>query len=342
MKKKVIVSAPGKLMLFGEHAVVYNRPCLVTAVDQRMKAEVEVLEQPVFQLEAKDVSVTGYKKPMSELGKGDIPKGAKFAEIAVRSFLTRHSEFISGSSKLKGKMLKQVQHDNIGIRIITKSDFSSQFGFGSSSAVTVCVIKALSELFDKKLTDKQIFHLAYKTVLDVQGKGSGFDIAAAIFGGTLYFVTGGKVIEPLAVSYLPLVVGYSGIKADTVTLVNQVKEKADKYPEIVKSIYDTIEKIVNQAKIFIEKNDWQSVGELMNVNQGLLAALGVSSNKLEAMIYAAREAGAYGTKLSGAGGGDCMIAITPEMRRKEVEKAIIKEGGEIIRVLTNAEGVKIE
>ena len=79
---KVTVSAPGKLMLFGEHAVVYDHPCLVTAVDQRINLTAEILETPDFELEASDVDVTGYKKPISELGQGEIPKGAKFVEIA--------------------------------------------------------------------------------------------------------------------------------------------------------------------------------------------------------------------------------------------------------------------
>ncbi|MEK7450971.1 MAG: hypothetical protein AAB662_03490, partial [Patescibacteria group bacterium] len=201
---RITVSAPGKLMLLGEHAVVYDHPCLVAAVDQRMRATVETLDVLEFQLEAEDVKVTGYKKPLSELGQGDIPKGAKFVEIALKN--------INEKYPLK-----------FGLKITTKSEFSSQFGFGSSSASTVCTIKAVSEILGLNLSKKEIFDLAFKTVLDIQGKGSGFDVAAAVYGGTLYFVTGGKVIEPLDIKSLPLIVGYSGVKADTVTLMNQVK-----------------------------------------------------------------------------------------------------------------------
>ena len=132
---KIIVSAPGKLMLFGEHAVVYDHPCLVTAVDQRMRATVEVLKTSDFELEASDVDVTNYKKPISELGKGDIPKGAKFVEIAIKNIYEKFG-------------LKK------GLRVTTTSEFSSKFGFGSSSASTVCTIKALSKLFEKKLNRK--------------------------------------------------------------------------------------------------------------------------------------------------------------------------------------------
>ncbi len=345
--KKVTVSAPGKLILLGEHAVVYNKPCLVTAVDQRLCLTIEILNIPEFQLEAPDVNVINYKKQISRIGKGDIPKSAKFVEIAVKNVIAR-SATIVGDEAISldngiAALLSVARNDkSIGLRITTKSEFSPRFGFGSSSASVVCTVKALSELFNLNLTPKEIFNLSYRTVLDVQGAGSGFDVAAAVYGGTIYFTTGGKKIEPLSVNNLQLIIGYSGIKADTVTLINQVKERAGKYPKIIKKIYSSIEELVELAKVKLLENDLKSFGELMSVNQGFLEALGVSSGKLANMIYAARSAGAYGAKLSGAGGGDCIIAIAPEKNRKAVEKAIMKAVGEIINVQANAQGVKIE
>ncbi len=321
---KTTVSAPGKLMLFGEHAVVYGKPCIVTAVDQRLKLQVSRLDEPIFQLEAKDVGIENYKKPLSELDEGDIPKGAKFVEVALANFLKQYPIYTSG------------------VYISTQSQFKSTFGFGSSSASTVCTIKALSELFKVNLSDKQIFDLAYETVLDIQGVGSGFDIASVIYGGTLYFVTGGKKIEPLKIKDLPLIVGYTGVKADTSTIVKEVKIRFEKYPKLLKNIYDGIELIVEQAKIALGKKDLKKVGQFMNINQGYLEALGVSSPKLSSMIYAAREAGAYGAKLSGAGGGDCMIALAPNDKIRVIEKAIEKAGGQILKVSVNAKGVKNE
>lgn len=317
------MSAPGKLMLFGEHAVVYGYPCIATAVDQRMKAAVSVLEEPVFELEATDVDVHGYRKPIVELGKGDIPKGAIFVEIAMQNFLRERP--------IKG-----------GVRIETASEFSSQFGFGSSSASTVCALKALSDLFGVKLSQKELFDLAYKTVLDIQGKGSGFDVAAAIYGGTFYFVTGGKVIEPLAIKELPLIVGYTGVKADTTTLIKQVAEKKEKNPEKVGRIFQAITKLVEEAKQRMLEGDWERVGKLMDFNQEYLRDLGVSSEKLEAMISAAKKAGAWGAKLSGAGGGDCMIALAKSDKQETVRKAITEAGGQVIDVQPNAEGARAE
>ena len=321
--KRVTVSAPGKLMLFGEHAVVYGRPCIVTAVNQRMKATVELTDEPIFQLNAPDVQVESYKKPMSNLGQGDIPKGAKFVEIAVKNYLS----FL---------LVKP------GVKITTSSEFSSQFGFGSSSASTVCVIKALSDITKVNLDNKAIFDLAYKTILDIQGKGSGFDVAAAVYGGTLYFVTGGKVIKPLKINNLPLIVGYSGIKFDTVRLIDEVAKKAKKYPSVVDNIYNQIGKLVDFARKAILKNDFATLGELMNFNEGYLSSLGVEGKKLSDMIYAAIDAGAYGAKLSGAGIGDCMIALAPKNKVQAVKNGITSAGGQVIDIKTNVEGVRIE
>lgn len=323
MSKQIIVSAPGKLMLFGEHAVVYGRPCIVTAVNQRMKATVELTEEPNFQLEAPDVSVTDYKKAIEDAGVGEIPKGAKFVEVAVKNFLDKYP--FGG-----------------GVKVTTESEFSSEFGFGSSSASTVCVVKALTELTGAKLDKKAIFDLSYKTVLDIQGKGSGFDVAAATFGGTIYYVTPGKVIERLNIDSLPLIVGYTGLKFDTMTLVNQVSKLAEKYPQVIENVYSQIEELVEQAKVAILNKDWLILGELMNFNEGYLSILGVEGKKLADMIYGAREAGAYGAKLSGSGIGDCMISISPEDKVKEVKDGITAAEGQVIDVETNVEGVKVE
>lgn len=322
MKSKVTVSAPGKLMIFGEHSVVYCKPCIVTAVDQRMKATLERLDEEVFILNASDVSIKNYKKSMKDLGEGEIPRGAKFVELALLNFINKHP--------FKG-----------GVKVTTKSEFSSKYGFGSSSASTVCTIFGLAQMLSKSISNKQVFELSYKTVLDVQGKGSGFDVASSIYGGTIYFWTGGKIIKSLNTKGMDLIVGYSGKKVDTVMMIDKVKKLSEKHPRIVDGIYDSITKIVEAARKYLDKKDWESLGELMNFNHGYLESLGVSDVKLSEMLYAAKEAGAYGAKMSG-GGGDCMIALAPKNKKNEVEKAVKKAGGEIVKVKPNAKGVKVE
>ena len=229
-----------------------------------------------------------------------------------------------------------------GLDIKTQSEFSDKVGLGSSSAVVVSTIKGLSELFKIKMNEKDIFDLSYQTILDVQSLGSGFDVAAAVYGGILFFKTAGKIIETINVQNIPLVIGYTGVKADTPTLVKMVREKRTRDPGKINNIFNEIEKIVNLAKAEIENENWKEIGRLMNLNQNLLRSLDVSSKKLEDLIKVALGAGAYGAKLSGAGGGDCMIAIADENNLDKIKQAIEKAGGSIIDAKISAEGVKME
>ena len=148
MKRVVKVSAPGKLMLFGEHAVIYNRPCIVTAVDQRITTKIRITERRNICIDAPDVGLIRQVFNLDKTyKKAKIPKSAKFVITAVNNFFNE----------------MQVSS---GLNIATKSEFSSEFGFGSSSAVTVGVIEALSRIFNKRLSKKELFQLCYTKVLD--------------------------------------------------------------------------------------------------------------------------------------------------------------------------------
>lgn len=317
------VSAPGKLMLFGEHAVVHGRPSIVTAVNHRMGVKVEKRNDDKIVLEAPDVDVHFKTIRLEDLNREKFDKGSCFVIAAIKEFFKKYGV-------------------ESGLHIETKSEFSSKIGFGSSSAVTVSMIKALSELFGIKMKEREIFDLSYKVVLDVQGVGSGFDVAAATYGGTLFFVTGGKIIDRINIDKIPLIVGYTGIKADTPTMVRYVEEKKRKYPDLVEPLFNLHERIVLSARECLEEKDFEKLGEMMNFSHGLSVAAGVSSRELEKLIYAARLNGAYGAKLSGAGGGDCMIAVSAIEKEKSVIKSIEKVGGIIIPVETNVEGVRVE
>lgn len=322
-KNSITVSAPGKLLLFGEHAVVWGKPCIVTAVDKRVRIKIERTNDKFIWIEAPEVKINGYKKSLPELHNGKSAKEVEFIEEAVRLFFKKYNV-------------------KSGLRIETQSEFSSQFGFGSSSAVTACTLLALARLFAKKITKRDLFKLGYEVVLKIQKVGSGFDLASAIFGGTLFFITGGRKIEQINVTEIPLIVGYTGIKADTATLIKKVAFLKTKYPYFVEQIFNQIEKITIQGKKALLKKDWEEVGRLMNFNHGLLGALGVSSLELSQLVYAARIGGAHGAKLSGAGGGDCMIALSSLGTKEKIEREIEKTGGTVIPVKTGAEGVRIE
>lgn len=284
----VTVSAPGKLLLMGDHAVVYGYPCIVTAISQRLEVAISQTD--------------------------DISGDRRFVDAAIRLWGGRRD-----------------------VKFSIKSTFSGKYGFGSSSAVTVAVLKALKP----DVSNKELFATAYKIVLDIQGVGSGFDVAAAVFGGTLYYIknTG---IDPLAIKDMPLVVGYTGEKSNTVDVVNMVSHKLKEYPEKVNRIFEAIGKLVEEAKNKMIEGDWERVGRLMDFNQDYLRDVGVSSEKLESLISAAKKAGAWGAKLSGAGGGDCMIAVAPSDKKEVISKAINDAGGMVIDVIPGEQGVRVD
>lgn len=290
----VTISAPGKLMLLGEHAVVYGYPCIVSAVDKYLTVVVD--------------SSKGKQDEIISPGFSDT----RFIKEAINIFRDKFSV-----------------KDPINLK--TESELGS-FGLGSSAAVTVATLKALVEFFGLHLDKTELFNLSYEVVKKVQGLGSGFDLTVSIWGGTIYFEGKNKKVENLCQEPLPLMVGFSGEKGDTVSMVKLVKEKRQNYRKGIEKIFENIAQLVEKAKVALLEKDWTRFGMLMNYNQDYLEDLGVSTKKLNNLISASRKTGAYGAKLSGAGGGDCMIALVSKEKKRAVIKAIKAEGGEVIEV----------
>ncbi len=321
--KQIRVSAPGKLMLFGEHSVVYGRPSIVSAVDQRLYMNIEIIDSPVFRLDAPDVKVENYEKNLKDLCKNSVPKGAVYLEYSIR----RLSKFLP---------------IGMGLSISTISDFSSNIGFGSSSATVAGLVYALSQLLDLKWSKKQLFDQALLCVRDVKPMASGFDVASAIYGGFLYYIGSGKEIRELDVVNFPLIVAYTGYKTETAVVVGDIAKKRAENIQEVDSIFDAIDQIVFEAEKAFRKYDYEEIGRLMNENQILLQKLGVSDEKIDLLTLSAQKAGALGAKLSGAGRGDCVIVLAREQNRKKVIDIISKAGGEIVDIEIGTMGVRTE
>jgi mevalonate kinase len=321
---QVTASAPGKLLLLGDHAVVYGYPCLVTAVDLRVKVSVEKMDKPEILVETPALREQKkvYSLKLSRLAPlTEYDKGTAFVIAAVQQVFLKYD-------------IKQ------GLKISTEGPLHS-FGLGSSSAATVAAAFALANLFELNLDKRAVFDLSYSAVLAVQKVGSGFDVASAVYGGTIYYKPGKSIIQ-LPVNSLPIVIGYSGEKVSTTNLVGQVRELRERNKVVIDSIFQTIGDIVEQARLYLERENWRAFGELMNINQGLLESLGVSTLSLEKPIHAAREGGAFGAKLSGAGGGDCMFSVVDNAHIESVKAGMIATGTQIVPSATNVEGVRLE
>lgn len=323
----MLVSAPGKIILFGEHSVVYGRGAIASAIDLRTYTEGKLLNEKTIKIHANDLKIPGLSISFSEeevfLGTdyGKAGYVVSYVKSAIERIFTEY-----GSRK--------------GFEISIRSDIPVGAGLGSSAAVVVPTLKLLSELLEMNLKNEDIARMGKEVEFEVQGSSSGLDPAVSALGGGVYFKKG--KIERFSAPQLPIIVGYTGEKGSTKVLLEKVKILRDEYPEIVEDIMDAMEDIADKGrKILTEDGDLKELGKLMNINNGLLEAIGVSTKELSDLVFASRISGALGAKITGAGGGGCMYALTPN-KRSEVETAIRIAGGIPIKTKTTDEGVRIE
>src|SRR3990170_8431495 len=266
---RVTASAPGKLMLFGEHAVLHGYPCLVTSVDLRYKVSIELIDKPVISIQT---PVLEDRKEVYSIRVEDLQNDP---------LKQNDTKFVM--AVLQG-MIPKVGYRN-GFRIQSDGPIAS-YGLGSSSAISVATVRALSALFSIELSLEEIFQEAFSAVLEVQKTGSGFDTAAATFGGTLRYQIG-KPIEKLPVENIPVIIAFTGKKVSTVELVNKVIDSEKRNPNFQREIFQSIGTITESAQTAMLKQDWETVGQLADRNQDFLEQLGVSSAEINKGVNAA-------------------------------------------------------
>jgi mevalonate kinase len=313
-----MASAPGKVILFGEHAVVSGVPALGSAIDLRAKVAIEDLPGRT-EVEVSDLKVEGFSV---DLVTGQVKSAA--AVSAVR--------YISAVLK---------KFDAKDLLIWIESDIPPAAGLGSSAAIVVATLAALNGHLDLDLSRDEIAVQAHRIEKAVQqGLGSPIDTALATYGG--YLQVSDKAM-PLDLPELEMAVGYTERSHDTRSEVEKVQRLRALYPDIVEPIFDAIGAISARAVPMIREGRQEELGKLMNVNQGLLEAVGVCTRELSELVYAARGAGAaLGAKLTGAGGGGCMIALPSPGNQAALVTALEQARGRAFLVKTGCEGVRME
>ena len=183
-------------------------------------------------------------------------------------------------------------------------------GLGSSAAVTVSTLKAVSLYVNKQIDKKTIAQTAREIEIKIQGAASPIDTSMSTYGGIIFIDENSKLNRIDFNMKLPLIVSNCEISGNTGKLVESVRLKYEKYPTIVGNIFKAMEQIAIDAKVALEKGNSELIGDLMNINQGLLDAIGVNTTELSDMVYKAREYGAKGSKLTGSGGGGYVLLHT--------------------------------
>ncbi len=294
-------SAPGKIILFGEHAVVYNHPALAVPVTQ-VHADVEVLDSPragVF-VHAPDIDLH------AELGA--LPLAHPLASVILKTFQ------LFGISQLP----------DLEINITSTIPVAS--GLGSGAAVSAALIRALALHIGHPLTNEQVNELVYEIEKLHHGTPSGIDNTVITYARPVYFIKG-KPIETFTVGKpFTIVIGDTGIPAPTKESVGDVRRLwiRDQFP--IENIFNEIAQIALIARRSIESGRPELLGELMDSNHALLQALTVSSPELDHLVESARKAGALGAKLSGGGRGGNMIALAEQTSAESIAQALISAG----------------
>ena len=307
----ITASAPGKLILFGEHAVVYGEAAIATAVDKRARVTACELDEKKIVVNSKNF---GTPIEASITGETDNP--------TVRA--------VQAALEYAGQSV------GIGIEIDSKLPIAA--GMGSSAAISSATAAAVINLLTGTVPSLEISNVAYEGEKIAHGKPSGIDSSVATFGGTIFFQRG--KITNLETGRLTLVVGDTGIQRNTKEQVDKVKSTIED-PRVAHSMF-SIGSLVKRANTqMLGECSHVKLGMLMDQNHDFLRKLGVSSVKLEELINAAKKAGAYGAKLTGAGGGGCVIALTDSPQ--EVIEALKAAGAKrAFTTRTDQEGVRIE
>ncbi len=302
-----VVSAPGKVYLFGEHAVVYGEPAVPCAIEKRATVTVELRDDNHVRVEAQDLTLDGfaveYVGSTNERPDVDVPQPLIEAAMGYIDAAVRQARDAADAP-------------NAGFDISVNSAIPLGAGLGSSAAVVVAGIDAATRALGEPLDRRELAERAYNAEFEVQdGQASRADTFCSTMGGAVRVA--GDDCTTLETPKLPFVVGFDGGAGDTGTLVAGVRALRDRY-DFAADTVEAIGDIVTEGEQLLAAADADSpaadeliseLGDLMNINHGLLSALGVSSRSLDTMVWAAREAGAKGAKLTGAGGGGCIVAL---------------------------------
>jgi mevalonate kinase len=319
----VTASAPGKTILFGEHAVVYGKPAIAVAVDKRAYVTVCKREDKLTHVNAEDLGVSGFLN--LEKGTIKLEKGEDYKKGILEYVL---------KALIKAGTLD-------GVEVNIKLDIPIGAGLGSSAAVTVATIKSASTFNQIKFTKDEIANLAHQVELEVQGAASPIDTTLSTHGGLIYLSRDAGEIITLDINYeIPIVIGYTSKRGNTGKLVELVRIKKESHPEIMIPILNSMEAIANSARNALISGNHQLIGELMNLNHGLLDAIGVNTQELSKMVFKARETGALGSKLTGSGGGGSIIAYCPGIMEEVASNINQFENAFPIKIAN--EGVRLE
>ncbi|WP_455277718.1 mevalonate kinase [[Eubacterium] cellulosolvens] len=286
----------GKVILFGEHFVVYGLPAIASAIGSKTTASVRRMDKPGLNLIDNRSEIPGYKvKKKKEQDKSMDNIFAYF----------------------------EIDPEKQGLEINFAGDLVAASGIGASAASCAALSRALNDEFKLGFDNEKINTAAYEGEKGYHGTPSGIDNTAATYGGLIWFKRnlhgGPNVIEKLKMKEpVEIVIASTGVTASTSKVVAEVKQQREEQPQKFDQIFENYKQLVGEARKGLIENNLNKLGKLMNENQELLRQINVSSTELEDMINIAMDQGAIGAKLTGTGRGGNMFVLTPGKELQEM------------------------
>ncbi len=307
----IFATAPGKVILFGEHAVVYGRPAIAIPISD-VQAKAVITPDPL--------SITG----IVTIDAPDIQVKARLAELPENNPLLRAVAVTLDEIHI-GKP------PALTIRVSSTIPLAS--GMGSGAAISVAMIRALAMYLGRPLPDARVSDLAFEVEKIYHGTPSGIDNTVIAFEKPVYFERE-QPVQFLKVPYpFKIVIADSGVQSSTAAVVADVRRLWNSDHDRIELLFDGIRSICEQGTLALEAGNLQIVGNLMNRNHALLRELTVSSEKLDYLVDTALNAGAIGAKLSGGGRGGNVIALVGN-GDEDIIAEHLREAGAVRTIVT--------
>ncbi len=300
--------------------MVYGLPAIAVAISLRCRVESREIAEGIT-IDAKDLNTV-----------------SNYTFDQLRSLDT---ELADGTDSIALLVYKLLPDKNRGVYLEIQSDIPISAGLGSSAALAVSTIASVMDLFDLELSKSQISELAFESEKIIHGQPSGIDNSIATYGGLLVFKDSSIDLKELKQSF-SLIIANTRIERDTKKLVSGVADLKTQFPDLINPTLKLMGDLSIEAINSIEENNIHKLGQLMNINQGYLDSIGVGHEFLSRLIWVSRNNGALGAKLTGAGGGGCMIALIRDNREAiQISDKLKSMGADVYIASMSVEGVRI-
>lgn len=321
-----IASAPAKIILFGEHFVVYNQPAILASINKRIKIESRIVleNKNTIRIETNNFGKKIY--PLSILKDTDHNSDNDFFYPIIY-------------------ILKKILHDPEkinGIDIKIESEIPYGVGLGSSAALSVAAVASIYGLYNRYSKKNEILELAIETEKIIHRNSSGADCVISTYGGLMYYQKKSN-LKPLKYSKkLNFIVINTGLKHSTGELVSIVERfRQNNFITFLK-LSNKVTNICNNAIEALKEGNSTKLGKLMNENQILLEQIGVSNKEINKIIDTSLNYGAIGSKLTGAGGGGCILSLIHQEKKEDFLTNMKENGYECFAITIENQGVKVK